>query len=84
MGNDQAILYIGKGPDSAIAISMLKDGGFDVEVKNAPNFYEVAFGTPVLFALSNRFEGVEGIRVFIENARLLGHSPAMRRCAGAL
>jgi len=74
MGSAQPILYVGRGEDSQIALSLLNAAGFQVEVKDAPSSYEVAYGTPVLFALSNRFEGVEGVRVFIENARVLGHS----------
>ncbi|MGB7497346.1 MAG: hypothetical protein WBQ61_12145 [Candidatus Acidiferrum sp.] len=67
------ILYIGNSSDSHVAQSLLVEGGFQVEVESAPIFYEVAFGTPVFFALSNKFEGVEGVRVFIENARILEH-----------
>jgi hypothetical protein len=74
MGGAQPILFVGHGDDSKVALMLLNEAGFDIEVKEAPSFYEVAYGTPVLFALSNRFEGVEGIRVFIENARLLGRS----------
>ena len=73
MGTAPVVLYVGPENDSSLAQSLLTEGGFQVEVKCAPSYYEVAFGTPVLFALSNRYEGVEGIRVFIENARLLGH-----------
>jgi hypothetical protein len=74
MGSAQPILFVGSGKESEVALSLLREAGFEVEVKEAPSFYEVAYGTPVLFALSNRFEGVEGIRVFIENARVLGRS----------
>ncbi len=84
MGSMPVVLYVGKGHDSRLAQSLLTEGGFQVEVKCAPSFYEVAFGTPVLFALSNRFEGVEGVRVFIENARLLGHAPSQRAYARAV
>jgi hypothetical protein len=74
MGSAQPILYIGSGKESEVAQSLLREAGFEVEVKVAPSFYEIAYGTPVLFALSNRFEGVEGVRVFMENARILGRS----------
>jgi hypothetical protein len=74
MGSAKPILFVGSGSESEVALSLLNDAGFEVEVKEAPSFYEIAYGTPVLFALSNRFEGVEGVRVFIENARVLGRS----------
>ncbi len=74
MGKDvQPVLYVGKGSDNQLALSLLKEAGFCFEVKDAPSFYQIAYGTPVLFALSNRFEGVEGVRVFIDNARVLGY-----------
>jgi len=81
MGINQPILYIGKGQDSKMAVTLLEQAGFQVEVKDAPNFYEIAYGTPVLFGLSNRFEGLEGIQIFIENARILGYSPCQRAFA---
>lgn len=73
MGSAQVVLYVGNGEASQIAASMLKDAGFQYQIHEAPSYYEIAYGTPVLFALSNRFEGLEGIRVFIENARVLGY-----------
>jgi hypothetical protein len=76
MGSAEPILYVGSGKESEFALSLLREAGFEVEVKEAPSFFEIAYGTPVLFALSNRFEGVEGVRVFIENARVLGRSKA--------
>ncbi len=69
----QPVLYVGKGSDSEAALSLLENAGLHVEVKEATSFYQVAYGTPVLFALSNRFEGVEGVRILIENARVLGY-----------
>jgi hypothetical protein len=84
MGSNQTILFVGAGPDNRQAILLLEGAGFQVEVKNAPSFYEAAYGTPVLFALSNRFEGIEGIRVFIENARILGYPAAVRAIAHAV
>lgn len=74
MGSARPILYVGTEGDSEKAKQLLERAGFQFEVREAPNFYEIAYGTPVLFALSNRFEGLEGVRIFIENARLLGHS----------
>lgn len=74
MGSGRPILYVGCGKDDETARRLLERAGFHFEVKNAPSFYQVAYGTPVLFALSNRFEGLEGIRIFIENARILGHA----------
>lgn len=76
----QPVLYVGKESDSNVALTLLKDAGFWVDVKSAPSFYRIAYGTPVLFALSNRFEGVEGVRVFIENARVLGYSASSVTC----
>jgi len=80
--NGHAVLYIGEEPESKDAVLMLDRAGFRVEVKPAPEAYQVAYGTPVLFALSNRFEGVEGIRVFIKNAQMLGY-PSPHDSAGA-
>jgi hypothetical protein len=74
MGSAEPILYVGSGKDNEDALILLKEAGFEVEVKEAPSFYEIAYGTPVLFALSNKFEGIDGIRVFIENARVLRRS----------
>lgn len=76
MGSGRPILYVGSGKDDEMARRLLEREGFRFDVRNAPSFYQVAYGTPVLFALSNRFEGIEGIRIFIENARILGHSKA--------
>lgn len=67
------ILYVGEEEASKQAQELLREAGFEVDVRPAPSQYRVAYGTPVLFALSNRFEGVEGVRVFIENAKILGH-----------
>jgi hypothetical protein len=75
--NVQPILYVGKESESQVALSLLKSAGFSVQVKPAPGFYQVAYGTPVLFALSNRFEGIEGIRVFLKNAEVLGYLEAL-------
>jgi hypothetical protein len=71
--NGHPVLYVGEESESRVALSLLKNAGFCVEVKAAPGFYEAAYGTPVLFALSNRFEGIDGIRVFIKNAEILGY-----------
>lgn len=81
MGINQPILYVGKGQDSKMAVTLLERAGFEVEVHDAPNFYEIAYGTPVLFGLSNRFEGLEGIQIFIANARILGYAPCERALA---
>ena len=64
------ILYIDKAttPESQEARQLLKSAGFDVDVKIAPSQYRAAYGTPVLFGLFNRFEGLDGIRVFVKNA----------------
>ena len=63
------ILYIDEKATSKKAVKMLKGAGFAVDVKIAPTYYRAAYGAPpVLFALFNRFEGLEGIRIFLKNA----------------
>jgi len=66
----QPVLYVAQDEASEEALTMLKEAGFVVDVRTAPIHYRAAYGTPVLFGLFNRFEGIEGIRVFLENARI--------------
>ncbi|HEY4510536.1 MAG TPA: hypothetical protein VJJ73_01735 [Candidatus Paceibacterota bacterium] len=70
------LLYIGQGVKGQEAVLLLKEAGFNVEVKIVPRYHEVAIwcGLPVLFGLSGKFEGIEGIRIFIENATKLGYA----------
>jgi hypothetical protein len=72
MRNDSShpILYIDEDttPESQEAMRMLKGAGFDPDVKIAPSQYRAAYGTPVLFGLFNKFEGLEGIQIFLKNA----------------
>jgi hypothetical protein len=63
------ILYVvDSDPTSQEAIEMLKNAGLQIDVRLAPSHYRAAYATPVLFGLYNRFEGIEGIRIFVENA----------------
>jgi hypothetical protein len=62
------VLYIDESQLSEEAQKMLRGAGFDIQVRTAPNHYRAIYGTPVLFGLFNKFEGLEGIRVFLENA----------------
>lgn len=68
--SNRPILYIDEDttPESQEAKQLLKSAGFDVDVKIAPSQYRAAYGTPVLFGLFNRFEGLEGIQIFLKNA----------------
>ncbi|MCI0557721.1 MAG: hypothetical protein MN733_04445, partial [Nitrososphaera sp.] len=52
-----------------------KEAGFDFEIKEVPVSDNIAImhGLPVLFGLSGKFEGLEGIQTFIENATILGY-----------
>ena len=72
MTNDpnRPTLYIDKDPtpESQQAKQLLENAGFVPEVKIAPSQYRAAYGTPVLFGLFNKFEGVNGVRIFLENA----------------
>jgi hypothetical protein len=47
---------------------MLEGAGFAVNVKIAPSQYRAAYAMPLLFGLFNRFEGLEGIKIFLKNA----------------
>jgi hypothetical protein len=62
------ILYVDKDPGSDEAIAMLQQAGCDVRVRMAPTYYRAVYGLPVLFGLFNKYEGLEGIRVFLENS----------------
>lgn len=64
----QAVLYVDQSQASQDALDMVKEAGFEVDVRTAPIHYRAAYGTPVLFGLYNRFEGIEGVRIFLENA----------------
>jgi hypothetical protein len=66
--NNRPILYIDDNQESVEARQMLESAGFTPEVRIAPSRYRVAYGTPVLFGLFNKFEGVDGIRIFLKNA----------------
>jgi hypothetical protein len=68
--SNQPILYIDKDttPESQEAKQLLENAGFVPEVKIAPSQYRAAYGTPVLFGVFNKFEGVDGIRIFLQNA----------------
>jgi hypothetical protein len=73
MRNDhnRPILYIDENPSSQESVEarqMLEGAGFTVDVKIAPSRYRAAYGTPVLFGVFNKFEGVNGIRIFLQNA----------------
>jgi hypothetical protein len=72
---EHPVLYVGNEKHSAKAIELLKQAHVAVEIRQASSssVYRVAYGTPVLFALSNRYEGLEGVHVFLENARVLGY-----------
>lgn len=74
------VLYMGKEDRSQRALELLKQAGFDVDVRCIPVYHPVAVtsGTPVLFGLSNKFEGIEGVRIFIENATFLGYDKLWR------
>lgn len=62
------VLYIDETPTSMEAQKMLEDKGFTPTVRVAPSGYRAAYGAPVLFGLFNKFEGIEGIRIFLKNA----------------
>jgi hypothetical protein len=72
MTNDpnRPILYIDNDttPECQEAKQLLEGAGFIPEVKIAPRRYRAAYGTPLLFGLFNRFEGVDGVRIFLRNA----------------
>lgn len=74
------ILYIGESADYQQIVALLEEAGFDVDVKVVPRYHHVAVrhGLPVLFGLSGRFEGIEGIGIFIENATMLGYGKQRR------
>jgi hypothetical protein len=68
--SNRPILYVDKKttPESQEAKRLLESAGFAVDVKIAPSRYRAAYGTPVLFGLFNKFEGLDGIRMFLKNA----------------
>ncbi len=69
------ILYVDESSiQSGNAVTLLTQAGLDFEIKTAPLQYRVAYLTPVLFGLSNRYEGIEGVKAFVENATLLGRA----------
>lgn len=70
MNEHRPVLYVTKEePTSQQAIELLRDAGFEIEIRVAPTYYQAAYGTPVLFGLFNKFEGVEGIQIFLDNAK---------------
>jgi hypothetical protein len=71
-------LYVGEDQASTEAEQLLHDAGFAPEIRRISAFHPRAmYGTPVLFGLGNRFEGLDGIRIFLGNAALLGYERAM-------
>jgi hypothetical protein len=76
----QPVLYIGREEESQEAITILENAGFAVSIHNVPISDPIAvrYGTPVLFGLSGKFEGVEGIRIFVKNATILGYPPRQK------
>jgi hypothetical protein len=65
-------IYVDEKPESKQAVEMLADAGIEVDIRAMPNTYRVASEPPVLFGMSNRYEGIEGVGVFVQNATLLG------------
>lgn len=67
---NRPILYIDENSiaENEEAMRMLEVAGFAVDVKIAPSQYRAAYGTPVLFGLFNKFEGLEGIQIFLKNS----------------
>lgn len=67
-------LYISESDSGSV--ELLEQAGFDIEVRVVPSSHRhaVVHGLPVLFALFGRFEGTDGIQIFIENARILGYA----------
>ena len=55
-------------PECLEAKQLLESAGFTPEIKIAPSQYRAAYGTPVLFGVYNKFEGVNGVRIFLQNA----------------
>lgn len=69
MQESRLVLYVDDGdPITNEALAMLREAGFEVRVKVAPTHYHAAYSIPVLFGLFNKFEGLEGIRIFLQNA----------------
>jgi len=74
MGSMYAILFIGDDEESLEAQSLINSSGLKVDIRKITPSHPIAVhGKPVLFALSNRFDGEAGIRVFIQNAHILGY-----------
>jgi ribosomal protein S18 acetylase RimI-like enzyme len=68
--HDRPVLYVTQEePTSQQAIALLREAGFEIEIRVAPTYYRAAYGTPVLFGLFNKFEGVEGVQIFLDNAK---------------
>ena len=74
------LLYVGGQAESEQAVTLLSNAGFEVGVRSIAISHPIAvqFGTPVLFGLSGKFEGLEGVRTFIANAQLLGYPARWR------
>lgn len=66
--NAYLTLYVDDNPRSQEALDLLAEAGCPVCVKTAPSHYRAAYNIPVLFGLFNKFEGVEGVRIFLENS----------------
>jgi hypothetical protein len=60
-------------PEYCDDIILLFDAGFTPEIEHITPIHPLAlYGPPVLFGFGNRFDGIEGVRVFVDNAALLG------------
>lgn len=67
------VLFVGDDKESEEAKALLEHEGFSIDVETvSPSHPYALYGTPVLFGLSNRFYGIDGIRIFINNAKVLG------------
>ncbi len=75
MGDDVSapVLLIDSAKESQQARELLERAGISVHVRSVPAYHPaaVAHGLPLLFGLSGRFEGLLGVEVFIQNARML-------------
>ena len=76
--SSRAVMYVDDDEASRQALKLLEAAGIEVEVRRARIDYKAIYGTPVLFGLHNKFEGLQGIRAFIDNAQLLGFSQLRR------
>jgi len=77
MKDESAILYFDDSSSSVEARKLLKGARIAVTERVAPSSYRAAYRIPVLFGLFTKFEGLDGIRVFVANSTLLNR-PTMR------